>query len=336
MGLTEDVRKILAAAVKAGTPPVAAVLQGVTKDRVRKVLKLLDKATDDSVDAVFALLDDRPSWFGKPPKGARFCDGASTAHLGCHVGILQRRGDKLDREGRDYWIKPLRDIGAIEAICLDPKSRTFLPGHLVAKSPNSAYRIEAEFLKILKASDADFDLMLKDWIEGEAVRERLHFQAEQAEAARKTVDTAHAALIDACCTAYAPKFLPGFDVLYVDNADGDRVDSEDAGKLKKAGLALDSGSDAMPDVLLWNPMTDELWVIEAVTSDGEVDDHKVKQLTAFAKKNGKKRIDFTTAYPTWKVAAQRQGAHKNLAVGTFVWIREDASKQFRAETFPAT
>jgi hypothetical protein len=31
----------------------------------------------------------------------------------------------------------------------------------------------------------------------------------------------------------------------------------------------------MPDVLLWNPGTNELWVIEAATSDGEVDAHKV-------------------------------------------------------------
>ncbi|MGE0142107.1 MAG: BsuBI/PstI family type II restriction endonuclease [Planctomycetota bacterium] len=331
--MTEEVRKILDAAIKAGKPPVPDVLQGVTKDRVRTVLGMLDRATDDMVDAVFALLDDRPSWFAKPPKGARFCDGASTAHVACHVGILQRKKDKLDREGRDYWIKPLREIGAIEAIYLDKKTRTFLPGHLVAKSSNSAYRIESDFQKILRASDVEFDLMLKDWIEGETVRERLRFQAEQIEAARKTVDTAHADLIDACCDAYAPKFLPGFEVLYVDNEDGQRVSDDEKQKLEEAGLGLEL-ADAMPDVLLWNRQTDSVWIIEAVTSDGEVDDHKVNQVSAFAAKHGKKCVGFTTAYPTWKVAAARQGKHKNLAVGSYVWIREDASKQFLAESFP--
>jgi hypothetical protein len=335
MGLTEDVRKILAAAVKAGTPPVPSVLQGVTKDRVRKVLKLLDLETEDMVDVVFSLLDDRQSWFSAAPQGLRYCDGASTAQIGCHVGILQRGKDKLDREGRDYWIKPLRDIGAIEAVYFDSDSKKILAGHPKAKSPNSAYRLDADFVRVLQLPDGDWQIQVKNWIHGDTARVRLAFQAEQAKQALTVVGSEHADLIVACCTAYASKFLPGFEVLYVDDADGARVSEEEKAKMKAAGLGLEL-ADAMPDVLLWNPKTDALWVIEAVTSDGEVDNHKVAQLTAFAKKHGKKIIDFTTAYPTWKVAAQRQGAHKNLAVGTFVWIREDASKQFRAETFPST
>lgn len=90
----------------------------------------------------------------------------------------------------------------------------------------------------------------------------------------------------------------------------------------------------MPDVLLWNRETDAIWIIEAVTSDGEVDDHKVSMVNAFAAKHDKRGVGFTTAYPTWRLAAQRQGAKKNLALGTYVWIREDASKQFKAEAFP--
>ncbi len=57
----------------------------------------------DNVDAVYALLDDETaSWFPSAPEGTKFSDGASTAHIGCHVEILQRGGSKLDREGRDY------------------------------------------------------------------------------------------------------------------------------------------------------------------------------------------------------------------------------------------
>lgn len=70
-----------------------------------------------------------------------------------------------------------------------------------------------------------------------------------------------------------------------------------------------------------------------MTSDGEVDHHKVDQVRAFAERNGKKVGGFTTAYPTWKVAAQRQGKHKNVAPGTYIWIREDAAKHFLAESF---
>src|SRR5689334_16554668 len=123
MGLNDRVRKIRGDCVAAGTSPVPETLQGVTKARIAEVLRALDLENIDRVDAVRALLDDtRPSWFTTAPIGTRFSDGATVAHIACHVGILQRGKDKLDREGRDYWIKPLRDIGAVEAIIFDPKS----------------------------------------------------------------------------------------------------------------------------------------------------------------------------------------------------------------------
>ena len=86
----------------------------------------------------------------------------------------------------------------------------------------------------------------------------------------------------------------------------------------------------MPDILLWNAADDSLWVIEAVTSDGEVDLHKMRQLSALARRSGKNRIDFTTAYQTWKVVSNRQSQFKNLAPGTYLWIMEDPSKHFHA------
>lgn len=86
----------------------------------------------------------------------------------------------------------------------------------------------------------------------------------------------------------------------------------------------------MPDVLLWNATSDSLWVIEAVTSDGEVDYHKVSQLTGLAKRSNKKEIGFTTAYQTWKTAGSRQARFKNLPPETYLWIMEDPSKHFHA------
>jgi len=89
-------------------------LQGITKERIADVLQALDLKTKDRVDAVFALVDDiNPNlFFEAAQKGLRFCHGASTAHIACHVGeVLQRQTGKLDREGRDYWLKPLWAIG---------------------------------------------------------------------------------------------------------------------------------------------------------------------------------------------------------------------------------
>tara|TARA_R110002012_G_scaffold322005_1_gene553419 strand:+ start:15874 stop:16806 length:933 start_codon:yes stop_codon:yes gene_type:complete len=303
-------------------------LQGVTKDRIRAVLQSLDLGSNaDLVDCIFAMLDDETdSWFSKAPTGAKIADGASTAHLACHIGILQRDSGKLDREGRDYWIKPLREVGGFEAITLEKGE--FIPGHVKAKSPNSCYRLEEALKAVLKAPDDAWRDMLTEWARDDVSRERRAFQAEMAEAARKLVDSGHAHLIKASVENYAPRFLPGYQLLYVDDADGDRVSDAERAKMATAGVAL-TLEDAMPDALLWNPETDHLWVIEAVTSDGEVDAHKVAQMNRMAERCGKSGVGFTTTYRTWKEAAARQGKHQNIAYDSFIWIQGDPAKQFK-------
>jgi hypothetical protein len=317
-------------------PPPGA-LQGVTKARITEVLRALDRDSRDRVDAVFALLDDiNPNlFFEAAQKGLKFCHGASTAHIASHVGVLQRKSGKLDREGRDYWLKPLWEIGALEKLYFDPETADFLPGHPVPKSPNSAYRVAPAFLEILKASDAKRPGLLATWASEDASRARLQIQAALAEATRAKVGTPHLELITAAAQVYAPNFLPGFEVLYIDATDGQRVTPEQVQAMQKAGITIQLG-DSMPDILLWNKKTDALWVVEAVTSDGEVDSHKVQGLTALARRCGKKTIGFTTVYMTWRDAANRQGKHKNIAPGTYIWIREDGAKQFSVETFESS
>jgi len=311
---------------------VPASFQGVSKDRIRSALQYLALGDNtELVDCVFALLDnDTPSWFPKAPAGTKFCDGASTAHLGCHIGILQRGQGKLDREGRDYWIKPLRDLGGIEPITLIDGN--FVPGHPVAKASTSAYRLEDRFAEILKAPDDRWREMLAEWAQSDATRERKAFQAQAEERARAQVQTGHGDLIKTSIEVYAPRFLPGFEVLYIDDADGDRVSEDEQEKLKRAGISI-TLSDAMPDVLLWNPKTDWAWIIEAVTSDGEVDHHKVQQVNTLIKRCGKAGVGFTTTYPTWKHCSARQSKHKNLAIGTYIWIAEDPAKQFYISSY---
>jgi hypothetical protein len=332
MALHDDVAKMRAERLKKTGVAVPNALQGVTKAKIKAVLgKLALGDNADLIDGVFALLDNETdSWFTKSPKGTKFSDGATTAHLACHVGILQRGGGKLDREGRDYWIKPLRELGGIEPVTLNDGA--FIAGHPIAKSPNSAYRLPEDFKAILQADDDTWPKLLAKWADKDAARKRREFQAEMEAASRQLVDTGHSDLIKASVDHYAPRFLKGYEVIYVDDGDGDRITDEDRKRLASAGIELKLG-DAMPDVLLWNPKTDRLWVIEAVTSDGEVDLHKVTQLQAMAKRCGKAGVDFTTAYSTWKEAATRQSAHQNIAVSTYIWIQADPAKHFRAESF---
>lgn len=334
MALQDRVQAIREAALRTGRQPVPYSFQGITKERIRAVLRVIDRETDDIIDTVFALLDDdHDSWFSNAPSGTKFCAGATTAHIGSHVGLLQRGLTiKLDREGRDYWLKPLWELGAIEKVYFDPNTRQFINGHPVPKSQNCAYRLSEEFKRILQAPDPDWRNLIQDWISEDEIRQRAELQARLAAESTRRVDTKHIDLINTCCEHYVPNFLPGYEIIYYDIGDGDRITENDRIQLGEAGLEIGL-ADAMPDVLLWNRDSDHLWVIEAVTNDGEVDQNKVEQMTLLVQRHGKSGIGFTTAYWTWKDAASRQGKLKNLAPDTYLWIQEDPSKQYRVRTF---
>ncbi len=327
MSLNDRVRQIQEQYADGGNSPVPSTLSGVTKDKVGQVLALIDRNTVDMVDTVYALLDDHnANFFPKASKTHLFKDGATVAHIGTHVGILQRNAAKLDREGRDYWLKPLWEIGAIEKVYFDSTTQQFVHGHPVPKSPNNAYRLAPSFVQILAMND-DWEAALKEWISEDRKRIRLSLQADMAQLTAGEIGSKHQELIEQCVSIFSPLFLPGFRVLYVDDSDGDRIPDDDKAKLADAGIHLGL-SDAMPDVLLCKDDEKHLWVVEAVTSDGEVDHHKVDQLTNLATRSGYSAISFTTAYPSWKTAAARQVKHKNIAPGTYIWIAEDPSKHF--------
>jgi hypothetical protein len=328
MRLDQKVEAMRQEAIAEGRPPVAQAHQGIAKPRIQAVLRALSLDHPDITDAVFALLDDtRPSWFPSPPSGAMFFDGATTAHVACHVGILQRGTGKLDREGRDYWLKPLRDVGAIETCFLAAAQRAFVPGHPIAKSPNNCYRLEADFVRLLQVHDDVLSSWIVNWSGADATRRRRAFQGAVELATSGRVRSGHAELIEDVVRLYVPSFLPGYVVLFTDVGDGERVSEAARAVLSRAGLTLGL-SDPMPDVVLWEPETSSVWIVEAVTSDGEVDEQKFHAVESWLARHGKSLRGATTAYPSWRVAGGRQARHKNLAPNSHMWIVEDPSRQF--------
>lgn len=307
---------------------VRSRLQGVSKSNVAKTLWAIGKWSKDMEDAVWCLLDNRfPSLLARNSE-LKFSDGATVAQIGCYVGILLRGQGKLDREGRDYWLKPLREVGAIEAVTFDPSQKKFLPGHVVAKSPLSAYRLNADFASLIKSAGArNFAATCSQWISADQKRRRLEIFQQLETASRKSVGIGkHEQLIEDGIRIYAHYFLPTYKILYTDCKDGDRITYQQRKSLRAAGIDI-TLADAFPDVILYDHDANSLWFLEAVTSDGEVDSHKWNQLQALCKRCKKKLSGATTLYDSWKRFASRQAQVHNLCVGSRVWIKGDPTKE---------
>lgn len=83
---------------------------------------------------------------------------------------------------------------------------------------------------------------------------------------------------------------------------------------------------------LGHPVTRELWIVDAISNDGEVDVERRNSIAAWAERQGCHVGGFVSAYLDWKYAAQRQGRMKNIAVGTYMWVAEDGGKLWLAES----
>ncbi len=303
-------------------------MPSVTLARVRDVLGRLGIENEHCARAVIALLDEGPSQYGAVlralPK-TRFRDGASIRHIADHIGKKQlKRQRGLDREGRDYWVAPLVSLGAVERVHWLKQDGGYarVDGHPVPKSSNNCYRISDDFERVLRTEPAAMERQLDRWIAGSKHRERA---AVGAQAASVAGEGSHAALIRSAVEVFAPHGLPGYEVIFVDDSDGTRVAPVWRGAMDRAGISLELG-DRWPDVILWNRRDDVFWLIDAVTSDGELDEQRVADICESLARHGKKAAGFTTVYPDWRTAAARQHRVKNLAVGTSVWIAEDGGK----------
>lgn len=302
--------------------------QDVTLNDITITLEKFNCNTPELRDSVWCLLNNEfPSVFSNA-NGKTIASGASTAHIGCYVGILMRHQKKVDRETvRDYWMKPLNDIAAVEPVTL--AEGVFIEGHIKAKSPNSAYRLSSAFLHLLKnVNSPDYEKQVTEYTN--SVNNRLAIFAQLAAININAQGiSAHKQLILDSIQVYAAQFLPGYVPVFTDCEDGDRVTDEERDALDSAGIVFGQLTDVWPDAILYNEAENSLWFIEAVTSDGEVDNHKYEGLIRICENSAKNFAGCTTTYETWKKLASRQQSENNLSVNSYVWIRETPDKHFK-------
>jgi hypothetical protein len=110
---------------------------------------------------------------------------------------------------------------------------------------------------------------------------------------------------------------------------GDKVYTADAAVIHQLGLAIDSNT-LLPDALLADVGSDPpaFWIIEAVATDGPIDDDRKRALLQWATEQ---RIpdgscQFLTAFGS-RNAAPAKRRLKDLATGTFAWYADEPLRE---------
>lgn len=308
-------------------------------ERIAELLERLDSYSDLRAACLLGLTDDRtphplPALSGA---GLTLSAGATTRQL---FGFAAPRLGKtrIDRELRDDVWPRLRELGIVQRSYVLTASEARTEGRLIeygvhrrAKSPNNGYALTDDARRLLlKTSDRDWRRKLDEFVIGDADR-RLRVLQHEAAMAAAVAPGDHALLMRAAADALRATRLPDYELVFIDDADEARIKDEWKKELEPRGLLPDLDS-LWPDAILVRDSDRSLWFIDAVTTDGEIDETRRAELGAWATARGYRAAGYTTAYETWKRTAARQARMKNLAVGTNVWIAEDGGKLFSVES----
>jgi hypothetical protein len=221
--------------------------------------------------------------------------------------IPTRHGTRRDRElVRKKIARPLIELGCLEKVTRF-KSNIVL-GHPISKSPHCAYRLTKSFWDILGGNSY-----------GNTKFQRC-VDVNNIKNIKKGTSSKHEELIDACIKHLVPIHIPGSVLLYRDASNGPHVDLKDLISLGIVSLEINVLHDPCPDLVFWNEDTDTLWIVEAVTTEGIIDTPRKQRLETWVRRgNVSTKIEYVTAFVTWKVAASFMA---NISENTNVWVQE--------------
>jgi hypothetical protein len=267
-------------------------------------------------------------------EGYAISAGASTRMLFDAAARNLRRSGRIDRELRDDIFPVLITVGLLEKFHVNSREdfeRTgdllVLGEHPVAKSPNSGYvlRPEARYL-LLEVKSRDWPSARDAWLKQDQSRRQQILRRTASEGLKGAAPASrHTVLIEQCITALQNSAASEFELIFIDDADGERVQERWREHLEDLALMPDLAS-RWPDAILVNSPQRAVWFIDAVTSDGEIDEQRAQDLRMWAEQKGYRVAGMTTAYANWKRAGSRQASRGNLATGTSIWIAEDGGK----------
>jgi hypothetical protein len=196
-------------------------------------------------------------------------------------------------------------------------------------SPHAVYRIEPNCLALLRAYGAKrFDSHLKDFLKSRPALARRY--AKDREMRMVPVKIApgkqihltpgkHSELIRDIVEQFAPRFVPGGDLVYVGDT-GEKWGYFNEPLLTSLGVAVDDHGK-MPDVVIYYPDKDWLILAESVTSHGPVDPKRHEEL-AHLFRNGRPGLVYVSAFPDRRVMNKYLEA---ISWETEVWVADHPS-----------
>lgn len=275
--------------------------------------------------AILALLDQKtPHPFRDlAEKGLTFAAGATNRQILDYIAGRLRKS-RLDRELRDSIMLPLRAVGIAAKAYADKATGKVIPHYWKTNtSSRNMYMLTPEFKALIDKDGDPFVDAASAWeIETPERRRRL----VSAEAAASAIDRGER-LVTVTRNVYCPHYLPEYQVVFVDDGDGTRINPEWQGAADRLQLPLDLTS-RWPDIILNIPDTNRCWIVDCVETDGEVDVVRRQEMIEAFEARGLTIEGFTTVYRTAKRFAQRQHAMDNIAAETCVWIAELGGSQW--------
>lgn len=193
-------------------------------------------------------------------------------------------------------------------------------------SPHAVYQIEPTLLALLKTyGTADYQANLQTYLQHKPTlaqkyaRERdmnmIPLQLEDGLTIQLSAGK-HSQLIKDIVNSFGARYVPNGKLVYVGDT-GDKYGYFDVAFLASLGMALDNHGK-LPDVVMYNPEKNWLFLIESVTTHGPVDPKRYGELTAlFA--NCSAGLVFVSAFPDSKTYAKYSS---QIAWETEVWIAD--------------
>jgi adenine-specific DNA-methyltransferase len=193
-------------------------------------------------------------------------------------------------------------------------------------SPHAVYQIEANLLNVLKVyGTPQYRPALQVYLQQRPTLTQIYARERnmamiplQLEGSQTILLSAgaHSLLIKDIVESFGARYVPGGRLVYVGDT-GDKHGFFDVAFLASLGIQLDNHGK-LPDVVIYSPEKNWLFLIESVTSHGPVDHKRYGELTALFQ-NCSAGLVFVSAFPDSKTYGKYSSV---IAWETEVWIAD--------------